>query len=45
MAIDISIAEVHFRSARWLVKSSAGKLSRQANRDRLLESKTESTTQ
>ncbi len=37
MAIGITIAEVEIVPARWLVKSSSGKLSRSANRDRVLE--------
>lgn len=36
MSIDVSIARVHFVPARWLIKSSAGKPSRNANKMRLL---------
>jgi acyl-CoA synthetase (AMP-forming)/AMP-acid ligase II len=36
MAVDVTIGQIHLAPARWLVKSSSGKLSRQANRDRLL---------
>jgi fatty-acyl-CoA synthase len=36
MAIDVSISRVHFVPPRWLIKSSAGKPSRSANRERIL---------
>jgi acyl-CoA synthetase (AMP-forming)/AMP-acid ligase II len=36
MAVDVTIGQIHLAPARWLVKSSSGKLSRQANRSRLL---------
>lgn len=36
MAIDVTISQVHFVPGRWLVKSSAGKPSRSANRERIL---------
>jgi fatty-acyl-CoA synthase len=36
MAIDISIAAVYLVPPRWLIKSSAGKPSRGANRERIL---------
>jgi acyl-CoA synthetase (AMP-forming)/AMP-acid ligase II len=35
MSIDVSIARVYLVPARWLIKSSAGKLSRTANKERL----------
>jgi fatty-acyl-CoA synthase len=35
MAIDITIARVHLVPSRWLIKSSAGKPSRAANRERV----------
>jgi acyl-CoA synthetase (AMP-forming)/AMP-acid ligase II len=37
MSIDVSIANVYFVPARWLIKSSAGKPSRSANKQRILE--------
>ena len=36
MRIDVTIAEVRLVPPRWLIKSSAGKLSRGANRERVL---------
>ena len=36
MQVDVTIAEVKLVPPRWLIKSSAGKLSRGANRERLL---------
>jgi acyl-CoA synthetase (AMP-forming)/AMP-acid ligase II len=36
MAVDVTIGQIHLAPARWLVKSSSGKLSRRANRERLL---------
>jgi acyl-CoA synthetase (AMP-forming)/AMP-acid ligase II len=36
MAIDITIAKVYLVPPRWLIKSSAGKPSRKANRERIL---------
>jgi fatty-acyl-CoA synthase len=36
MAIDLTIARVYLASPRWLIKSSAGKPSRSANKDRAL---------
>ena len=36
MAIDVTIAETKLVPPRWLIKSSAGKLSRSANKERLL---------
>jgi acyl-CoA synthetase (AMP-forming)/AMP-acid ligase II len=38
MSIDVSIAKIYFVPPRWLIKSSAGKPSRSANRVRVLES-------
>ena len=38
MSIDVSIAKVYFVPPRWLIKSSAGKPSRSANRLRILAS-------
>jgi len=35
MAIDVSIAKVYLAPPRFLIKSSAGKPSRQANKDRV----------
>lgn len=40
MRIDVTIAEVKLVPPRWLIKSSAGKLSRSANRERLLAAAT-----
>lgn len=37
MQIDITISLVYLVSPRWLIKSSAGKLSRRANRQRILD--------
>ena len=37
LTADFSVSDVHLVPPRWLVKSSAGKLSRAANRDRLRE--------
>lgn len=36
MAIDVTLSQVHLLPARWLIKSSAGKPSRKANQERLL---------
>jgi fatty-acyl-CoA synthase len=36
MAVDVTVARVYLARPRWLVKSSAGKLSRHANRDRAI---------
>ena len=36
MAIDVTIANVYLVPPRWLIKSSAGKPSRKANRERIL---------
>ena len=38
MAIDVSITNVYFVPPRWLIKSSAGKPSRKANKERILSS-------
>jgi len=38
MAIDVSVTKVYLVSPRWLIKSSAGKPSRKANKDRILYS-------
>ena len=35
--IDVAISRVFLVPPRWLIKSSAGKLSRKANRQRILE--------
>jgi acyl-CoA synthetase (AMP-forming)/AMP-acid ligase II len=35
MAVDVTIAHVHLAPPRWLIKSSSGKPSRKANRDRI----------
>lgn len=37
MDIGVSISEIYLVPPRWLIKSSAGKPSRKANRDRLIE--------
>jgi acyl-CoA synthetase (AMP-forming)/AMP-acid ligase II len=37
MQIDVTIVRVHLVPPRWLIKSSAGKPSRSANRERVLE--------
>jgi len=37
MRIDITISRLYFVPPRWLIKSSAGKLSRKANRQRILD--------
>jgi len=37
MAIDVTIARVHLAPPRWLIKSSSGKPSRRANKDRAVE--------
>lgn len=37
MQIDVTVGDVLFVPPRWLIKSSAGKPSRSANRDRVLE--------
>ena len=39
MAIDVTIISVYFVPPRWLIKSSAGKPSRKANRERILADK------
>ena len=39
MAIDVTIANVYLVPPRWLIKSSAGKPSRKANRERILSDK------
>ena len=36
MAIDVSVTKVYIVPPRWLIKSSAGKPSRKANKDRIL---------
>ncbi|MCL4752388.1 MAG: AMP-binding protein [Myxococcales bacterium] len=36
MGIDVTLGRVELAPARWLVKSSSGKLARQANKERLL---------
>jgi len=36
MQIDVTIAQVHLVPPRWLIKSSAGKPSRSANRQRIM---------
>ena len=36
MRVDVTIADVHLVPPRWLIKSSAGKPSRRANKDRVL---------
>ncbi|MBI3515754.1 MAG: ATP-binding cassette domain-containing protein [Proteobacteria bacterium] len=36
MAIDVTVAAVHLVPPRWLIKSSSGKPSRKANRERVL---------
>jgi len=38
MAIDVSITNVYLVPPRWLIKSSAGKPSRKANKERILSS-------
>lgn len=43
MAIDITIAAVYLVPPRWLIKSSAGKPSRQANKERILSELRRST--
>jgi len=35
MAIDVTISTVHLVQPRWLIKSSSGKLSRKANKERI----------
>ena len=37
MSIDVTISRVFLVPARWLIKSSSGKLSRKANKDRIFE--------
>jgi len=37
IGIDVALARVYLVPPRWLIKSSAGKLSRKANRERILE--------
>jgi len=39
MLDDINIKKVYLVPPRWLIKSSAGKPSRKANRERLVEKK------
>jgi len=36
MAIDVTVSRVHLAPPRWLIKSSSGKPSRSANRERVL---------
>lgn len=36
MAVDVTVSRVYLAPPRWLIKSSAGKLSRHANRERAL---------
>jgi acyl-CoA synthetase (AMP-forming)/AMP-acid ligase II len=36
MAIDVTLAQVHLVPPRWLIKSSSGKPSRKANRERIM---------
>src|SRR6185503_3321147 len=36
MSIDVSIAKIYLVPPRWLIKSSAGKPSRSANKERIL---------
>lgn len=36
MAVDVTVAKVYLAPPRWLIKSSSGKLSRHANRDRAI---------
>jgi fatty-acyl-CoA synthase len=36
MAIDVTVSRVHLVPPRWLMKSSSGKPSRKANRERVL---------
>jgi hypothetical protein len=36
MAMDVSLRKIYFVPSRWLIKSSAGKPSRKANKERLL---------
>ena len=36
MAIDVSVTKVYLVPPRWLIKSSAGKPSRKANKERIL---------
>lgn len=45
MAIDVTVARVVLVPPRWLVKSSSGKLSRQANRERVLAGSEEVLTE
>ena len=37
MAIDVTVAKVYLAPPRWLIKSSAGKPSRKANRQRIFD--------
>jgi fatty-acyl-CoA synthase len=37
MAVDVTIAQVYLAPARWLIKSSSGKPSRMANKERILK--------
>ncbi|MEI7811112.1 MAG: AMP-binding protein [Ignavibacteria bacterium] len=41
MQIDVSIRKVYLAPARWLIKSSAGKPSRKANKERIISGETE----
>ena len=37
MAVDVSVSKIYLVPPRWLIKSSAGKPSRRANRERILD--------
>ena len=37
MAIDVTISIINFAPPRWLIKSSSGKLSRKANKERIIK--------
>ncbi|MFH0827415.1 MAG: AMP-binding protein [Candidatus Omnitrophota bacterium] len=39
MSIDVTISQIHLVPPRWLIKSSSGKPSRRANRERILSGK------
>jgi hypothetical protein len=39
MEIDLTISNVYLVTPKWLIKSSAGKPSRSANKQRILEQK------
>lgn len=39
MSIDVTISNIYLVPPRWLIKSSAGKPSRKANSERILEEK------